>query len=492
MTGRQAHHRIPQEARGRGRTALRRTAFATLAAAGGLWFLASLLAQSLAQPAEPVRQAIVLEARGVISPPLADYIAGEIEAAQGTASLVILEMDTPGGLVTSMQAIVRAILASDVPVATYVSPSGASALSAGTYIAYASHVAAMAPGTNIGAATPVQLSGSEPTPIPEPVETPETDGAEPADESAPPAEESPASAPGTALELKSVNAYVAYIRSLAELHGRNADWAEEAVREAVSASANEALELGAIDVVARDIPDLIAQIDGRQVQMHEGPRTLDVKGAVPVRSEQPLLVRLLLILADPNIALLLMNIGAIGILMEVYNPGSIFPGTVGVICLILGLYALSVLPTNYAGAALFFLGALFLAAEFFIASGGILGVSGLIAMGLGALFLFDTDIPELRVSLPLLGGLLVGTGAVVFFLGTYAAALRAKPPETGLRSLVGTRARVTRWSGKTGYIHADGENWQARSETSFAVGDEVIIQGFDGLVAIVTPVGGKS
>ena len=463
----------------------------------GLAFGSALTGPSLqAQTAGAAKPVLVLDTKAIIAPALGDYLIRGIEAAQANASLIVLEMDTPGGLVTTTRDIIQAILASDVPVATYVSPAGARAASAGTFILYGSHIAAMAPGTNVGAATPIQMGGS-PTPAPNPAEPDDTaqdgedenGGAGEAEEekTSDKAEERAPGKPSSALELKALNDAAAYIRALAELRGRNAEWAEKAVREASSISYAEALEMGVIDYVAENLIDLLKQIDGKTVSTEAGEVTLDTAGAVVERLEPTLVQRILMTITDPNIAFILMQVGMIGLLVEMYNPGSFFPGVVGLICLVLGLYALSVLPTNTAGIALFVLGSAFIAAEFFVPSGGILGVGGLIAMGLGAFFLFDTDVPELQISKPLIFTVVGVTGVFLFFVASYAGTLRAKRPVTGVEGLVGQSGRVLRWSGLEGHIYADGENWRARSEVPLEVGDQVVIIGMDGLVALVAP-----
>ena len=470
---------------------------------GGLLQGPGLNAQSGAA-AKPV---LVLDTKAIIAPALGDYLIRSIEEAQGSASLIVLEMDTPGGLVTTTRDIIQAILASDVPVATFVSPAGARAASAGTFILYGSHIAAMAPGTNVGAATPVQMGTPAPAPAPaeEDKKLAEGEKTAPSDEegsdeaggeaagtgeenvtpdgAAPKAAD--AAKPSTALELKALNDAAAYIRALAELRGRNAEWAEKAVREASSLSYAEALEMDVIDYVAENLADLLAQIDGKTVTTGAGEITLATAGAVVERLEPTLVQRILMAITDPNIAFILMQLGTIGLLMEVYNPGSFFPGVVGLICLVLGLYALSVLPTNTAGIALFVLGGAFVGAEFFVPSGGILGVGGLIAMALGAFFLFDTDVPELQISKPLILTVVAVTGVALFFVASYAGTLRAKKPMTGVEGLVGQKGRVIRWSGLEGHINADGENWRARAQEPLEPGDEIVITGMDGLVALV-------
>lgn len=423
---------------------------------------------------------------GPIGPATASFMTRAIETAETRgARALIIEMDTPGGLDASMRTINQAILGARIPVIVYVHPPGARAASAGAFITYASHIAAMAPGAAIGAATPVQMGGgAEPAPAPE--------GTEPALERAAgdTAQDTtaPDRAPGNAQALrnKAVNDAVAYIRSLAELRGRNADWAEAAVRDAASVSAERALELGVIEHVAPNFAALLEAIDGAAVELQSGQTvTLQTRGAAIVALETTFAEEVLGVITDPNIAFLLMNLGFIGLLVSFYNGLEPITAVAGVICLIVGLYALNTLPLNYAGAALIALGLALLVAEAFIASGGLLALGGVIAFAIGALMLIDTDVAAFRLDWRMVAGSSVVLGGVTFVLLTYGLAAQSRKVTTGAQGLIGLTGDVLDWSDGSGHVHVDGERWKARSKDALSPGDTVKVVRLDGLTLIV-------
>jgi len=471
--------------------------------------------------------AVVLEIKGAIGPATSHYVVRGIESAQKAgSSLVILEMDTPGGLDSAMRDIIRAILASSIPVVTYVAPSGSRAASAGTYILYASHIAAMAPATNLGAATPVSIGGNEPAPEPNPTQTPNptstptpnptstptqtpnpisaptqppnTTAAAPkkngsgtsADSKQPPTppEQPPAQPqPSTAMERKVVNDAVAYIRSLAELRGRNAEWAEQAVRGAASLSATAALKEKVIDLIAPDMPDLLAQLDGREVKLGDHAIKLATRDLPIERVKPDWRTELLAVITNPTIAYGLMLIGIYGLLFEGYNPGAVFPGVVGVICLLLALFAFQVLSVNYAGLALVVLGVGMIIAEFFFPAFGSLGLGGLIAFVVGSLILFDTDVPGMNIALPLIGAIATVGGLVIVGIVYIAARSMHRPVVTGVQGMIGDNAEVVQSFTGVGRVRYRGELWTARSSGELLAGQTARIVKVEGLTLWVEP-----
>ena len=516
---------------------------------------APISAATAAMPAPP-GSAVVLEIKGAIGPATSRYVVRGIEAAQKAGSrLVILEVDTPGGLDTSMRDIIRAILASSVPVATYVAPSGALAASAGTYILYASHIAAMAPATNLGAATPVSIGGGSepepapapepnpspelnpapspdpapnptarnPTPAPNPIETPNSTTAgnqsaarnptppsnstaarnqsatqnQPAakNPASSPAQSAPAAAPkppvfptpATAMERKVINDAVAYIRGLAELRGRNADWAEAAVRGAASLPASAALQQNVIDVIAQDIPDLLSRINGREVKLANRTVKLVTTNLTVERAKPDWRTELLAVITEPMVAYGLMLIGIYGLLLEGYNPGVMLPGVTGVICLLVALFAFQILSVNYAGLALVALGVGMMIAEFFFPTFGSLGLGGLIAFVVGSLILFDTEVPGMNVALPMIAGVATVGGLVIVGIAYIAARSMRRPVVTGVQGMVGDRAEVIQSFAGTGRVRYRGELWKAHSEVELRPGQMARIVKVDGLTLWVEP-----
>ena len=436
-------------------------------------------------PAEPPVATIhVAPLVGVIGPASSAFITDVIDTAEGEADIVVIEMDTPGGLVDAMREINLAILSADVPVIVYVSPPGARATSAGAYILYASHVAAMSPGTTVGAATPVSLGPMPSTPAP----------GEPVDEEGDEADTAPsgeAAGNEQALRNKAVNDSVAMIRSLAELRGRNADWAETAVRDGVSLTAQRALEENVVDYLADDLDSLLAQIDGLTVTLQSGETvTLETGRANLERVEPGFALQFLSIITNPNIAFLLINLGFIGLLASFYNGLEPVTLIAGLVCLILGLYGLNTLPVNYAGAALIAIGLGMLVAEVFVTSYGFLAIAGLIVFSIGALMLVDSDIDALRIDWRLIAVVAVGLGGSVLAVLSYGLAAQTRRVVTGRESLIGMTGDVLEWDDTAGFVHVDGERWAARSADTLVPGDVVRVTDVKGLELAVTRAGG--
>jgi membrane-bound serine protease (ClpP class) len=429
-----------------------------------------LLVMLLASSASSVASSIwVLELRGAVGPASADYLVRGMAAAEfAGADLVVLRMDTPGGLDSAMRQIIKAIIASTIPIATYVAPGGSRAASAGTYILYASHIAAMAPATNLGAATPVQIGAPSFPSAPKPA----GDEAE-SDESVP---------ASTAMERKIINDAVAYIRGLADLHGRNVAWAEKAVREAASLSAGEALNQGVIDIVAIDIDDLLRQAHGRSVKVAAAVQQLNLSDPMFTALQPDWRNAFLTVITDPNVAYLLMMIGVYGLILEAYNPGTLLPGIVGSVSLLLALYAFQVLPVSYAGLALIALGVMLMVAEAFAPSFGVLGLGGISAFVFGSIILMDTDMPAFQISLPLI--LSVATASAALLILLLGVILRARQQQmvSGLAALEGKLATVETLRGGTAMVRLQGELWELRCSSALQAGDTVRIVDAQGVI----------
>jgi membrane-bound serine protease (ClpP class) len=401
--------------------------------------------------------------------------------------LVVLRMNTPGGLDTSMREIIQDILASPIPVVAYVAPSGARAASAGTYILYASHVAAMAPGTTVGAATPIQIGGA---PMPfggfdENEREPKSEGDDGEQRSDTPRSDTPQRHPTMADKV--LSDAVAYIRSLAQMRGRNAEWAEKAVREAASLTSEEALREGVIDLLAISMADLLQKLDGREVSVAGRVQILDTDGITVREIEPDWRSRLLAVITDPNIAYILMILGMYGLILEFYNPGMIVPGVTGAISLLLALYALHVLPVNFAGLALLLLGIALMLAEAFVPSFGALGIGGAAAFVIGSVMLLETDVPGYGISWLLIGSIALVSSGIFLVVMMLLVRAQRRAVVTGPEEMVGSEGQVIEWSGDTGRIHVHGENWRARAAKPLQPGQWVRVANIDGLTLVVKP-----
>ena len=477
-------------------------AFAGLFVLGAVLFSLGALAQNDAG----AKQGVILTLDKAVTPPIAQYLAREIETASNAGKeLIVIEIDTPGGLVDSMKTIIKAILASETPVATYVSPQGARSASAGLYIMYSAHVSAMAPATNTGAATPIEIGGAPGGDNPlkdkgarEDAETgddeggaqeggqtenPEaTDNPAPGDISNQPRNAVPPLSSPDALRAKVINDSVAYIRALAEERGRNADWAESAVREAASVTANEALALGVIDFIATDIDDLMAQINGQTIVTAGGEKTLDTENMRFERVQPTMVERILSFIANPNVAVILMSLATTGIIIEMWNPGSIFPGALGVVCLLLGFYSFQVLPFNWLGVALMGVGVVFMTLEAYTPTFGLIGLAGLIAFGFGMFVVF----PEgFRVSTSVIATMLALAGALLGLVLIAIVGSRGHGPMIGGEAVKRREGVVDEWDGKEGWVIVEGERWRARADRPLKPGDAIRVVEVDGLVLVV-------
>jgi membrane-bound serine protease (ClpP class) len=418
----------------------------------------------------------VVPLEGAVGPASVDLVIRAIaDAGAAGAEALVIRMDTPGGLDKSMRDLVKVILAAKVPVVTYVAPNGARAASAGTYIAYASHVAAMAPATNIGSSTPVSIAPQAPqSPMPQP--------GGPAGEDAP-----PAAAAGDAMTRKVVNDAVAYLQGLAELRGRNVEWAEATVREGANLRASEALEQNVIDLIAEDMNALLEALHGRKVEINGETRQLATQGATLHRVAVDWRHEILSIITDPSIAYGLLIIGVYGLILEFYNPGMIFPAVLGVICLLLGAYGLQMLPVNYAGVALIVLGIGLMVAEVMTPTVGVLGVGGVVAFVIGSVLLIDSEMPGYEIPYALIGAFAAVSAAISFFVVGAAVRARRRPVVTGTAAMLGNTAVALEDFDAEGTVRAFGEIWQAHTSAPLRAGEAVTITAIDGLTLTVTP-----
>lgn len=433
---------------------------------------------------------VLLDIKGAIGPATTEYLGkGLAAAAERKAAAVVIRIDTPGGLVSSTRDIIRAMLASPVPVLAYVAPGGAQAASAGTYIVYASHLAAMAPGTNIGAATVVTMGERRGPAEREPTSPADGKPDKAPDEAKPDKDSETKGGPADASMRKAINDAAAFIRSLAEMHGRNAPWAEDAVRDGVSIPANEALEKKVVEILATDLNGLLAQADGRQVNLNGKRVALATKDAQVVQIEPDWRTRFLAVITNPEIAYVLMLLGVYGIIFELMSPGAVFPGILGAVALVTALFAFNLLPVNYAGVGLVLLGIGMMVTEAFTPTLGLVGIAGVAIFAFGSLFMFDSDEAQFALSLPVVITATIVMGVMFAILLRVALRAHRRKAITGDSTLIGRVALVLTWAGTEGRVRLGDESWDAHSGTSFAPGARVVITARDGLKLTVEAAG---
>ncbi|MEZ9546382.1 MULTISPECIES: NfeD family protein [Vibrio] len=426
----------------------------------------------------------VIEVNGGIGPATSDYLTREIEQAHDEqAKLIILKMNTPGGLDSSMRDIIRSITTSPIPVATWVGPAGSRAASAGSYILLASHIASMAPGTNLGAATPVSLGGGKaPTnPLSPQDDTNKDDNTSASEQDETKQENSEQVKATTAMEKKVINDAAAYIVSLAKLHNRNEEWAEKAVREAASLDSENALTLNVIDFIASDLQQLVELSNGRTITINGIKQEVQLSDVAFVEREQDWRFSLLSVITNPNVAYILMLIGIYGLLLEFYNPGVGLPGVLGGICLLLEMYSLQMLPVSYAGLALILLGIALMVAEAFSPSFGIFGLGGVAAFTLGSIMLMDTEVPGYQIALPLIIGISLFSVAFIVVTISMLVRVRNKPVTTGMEAVVGETGKVVSGFPGAGRVLVEGEIWQAKSVNELKAGQSIRVTKLTGL-----------
>ncbi len=447
-----------------------------------MFFYVILVLQVFAEEQNISNQVVVITINGPIGPATSDYVLSSFDKALDiSAQLVVLKMDTPGGLDTAMRDIIQGINSSPIPVVTFVSPSGARAASAGTYILYASHIAAMAPATTLGAATPVKIGG-----IPEFLGFPQPSDEEPIEEDEETEQQSDSETMSTAMQNKIINDAAAYIRGLAQIRGRNEEWAEESVRSGSSLSAEEAINNNVIDLIANNIQDLLIKLNNYSVKILGEERKLITTTSINY-FEPDWRNKLLSVITDPNILPILITLGMFGLIYEMLNPGFVFPGVLGGICILLALYAAQVLPINYAGLALIVLGILFMISEAFVPSFGALGIGGVIAFIIGSIILIDTDYEGYGISIPFIATFAIANTLFFFTILSIVLKVRHKPIVSGREELIGSAGEVIEAVEKYGRVRVHSENWQAKSKAPISLGQRIRVIGIDGLTLVVEP-----